>query len=71
MICRNSDPASHHIFCDEIAEKVGVDKEDIQQLVQFFKGWPYRFTATNGRVDCAGFRCTDFFTSWLHEIGVR
>ena len=68
---RNCDPASHHIFCDEISKPMGVTVEEVQQLVGFFKGWPYRFTATNGREDCAGFRCTDYFVDWLHEIGVK
>lgn len=70
-IRRNSDPASHHVWCDEISQPMNISVEEVQELVGFFKGWPYRFTATNGREDCAGFRCTDYFVDWLHDIGVK
>ena len=64
------DPTVCHVFCDKMAKAMKITTEEVRSLVIFFKGWPYRLTATNDVADFAGFRCTDYFVSWLVDIGV-
>ena len=70
MIRRRSDPTNHNIFCDEIGDRINMDKDTVWEIANHFKQSPYWYINIDVNKEFASLRASTCFIRLLEKIGV-